>query len=389
MAEHGTCHVCGAASLRPLPGLEDLGLVSSDCRPLDFRFGLVLCPECGLVQKRVDEAWRAATARIYEEYCIYHQSGGLEQPVFQTGGAAQPRSVRLLDWALEQVGLPEHGLLADVGCGNGGFLRAFAERRPGWRLRGLEWGGRHCDAVLGIPGVEAFDPEGLAGLSGRHDAIALVHVLEHLPGPRTALAQLRECLEPGGVLLILVPDHTRNPFDLVIADHCTHFSAKSLERELRLAGFTVEALAAGTAIAKELAVVARRGAGQPAPSATSATALETADARREAAEAVAFLGAVLAQAKAAAQDGPVGIFGTSIGGVWLASQLGAGAAFFVDEDESRVGRDLMGLPVLRPEGIPGGAAVVLPLAPAVAKAVIQRLAPRLPGVRWLTVGCAA
>lgn len=381
------CHVCGTAGLEALSGLEALGLVSSDCRPLDFRCQLALCGSCGLVQKPVDEAWRAATACIYDEYLIYHQSGGQEQPVFEAGGGACARSDRLLDWALAQADVPEQGRLADVGCGNGGFLRAFARRKPGWRLSGLEWGARHREAVLGIPGVAEFSPEGLAGLdgltysNGQLDAIVLVHALEHFPEPRLALARLRNSLRPGGRLLVLVPDHAANPFDLVVADHCTHFSAASLRRELTLAGFGVEALAEGTAIAKELAVLARRG--EQAPAARTEASLGIAEARQRAEQAVGFLAAVLAQARTAAQAGPVGIFGTSIGGVWLAARLGAGAAFFVDEDPARVGRALMGLPVLAPGQVAPGATVVLPLAPVVAKAVVERLAPRFPGVRWL------
>ena len=388
VAEHVACHVCGVEGLLPLPGLEGLGLVSSDCRPLDFRCQLALCPACGLVQKRVDQAWHAAVARIYDEYLIYHQSGGLEQPVFLAGGGACARSDRLLDWALGQADLPEQGRLADVGCGNGGFLRAFARRRPGWSLSGLEWGGRHQEAVLGLPGVEGFSPEGLAGLSRGQDAIALIHVLEHLPEPRAALARLRDSLKPGGLLLVLVPDHAANPFDLLIADHCTHFSAGSLRRELVRAGFAVQALAEGTAIAKELAVLARRveRAGDAAPPVLDMpSTTDIAAARQRAEQAVGFLCAVLAQARTAAKDGPVGIFGTSIGGVWLAAQLGAGAAFFVDEDQGRVGRDLMGLPVLAPEQVVVGATVVLPLAPTVAQAVLRRLESRFPGVRWLSI----
>ncbi|OGR37766.1 MAG: hypothetical protein A2051_13195 [Desulfovibrionales bacterium GWA2_65_9] len=389
------CHVCGAEGLLPLPGLDGLGLVSSDCRPLDFRCQLALCPACGVVQKRVDETWRVVVARIYDEYCIYHQSGGQEQPVFLAGGGACARSDRLLDWALEQADLPEQGRLADVGCGNGGFLRAFAERRPGWRLCGLEWGGRHQEAVLDIPGVAEFSPEGLAGLDdltnlgGRLDALVLVHALEHLPEPRAALARLHDSLEPGGLLLVLVPDHASNPFDLLIADHCTHFSAGSLRRELVRAGFAVEALAEGTAIAKELAVLARRveRAGPAAPPVLDMpSTTDIAEARQRAEQGVGFLGAVLVQARAAARQAPVGVFGTSIGGVWLAAQLGPAVAFFVDEDEDRVGRELMGLPVLAPGQVAAGATVILPLAPAVAQAVLRRFAPRFPGVRWLVGG---
>lgn len=370
------CHVCGEGPLEEIPGLGALATVSSDCRPAPWRGEIHLCPACGTVQKLIDENWRLAAAAIYDEYALYHQSRGAEQPTFQDGNA-NPRSEAFLRWALAAASFPASGLLADVGCGNGGFLRSLSKLRPGWRLRGLEWGERHREVVSSIPGVECFDPSGLDGLSGIHDAVAMVHVLEHIPGPVRALALVRERLALGGVLLALVPDHSSNPFDLIIADHCTHFTPLTLERSLAQAGFGIVAMDAGKAIPKEIAVLARRAHPTPGP------LPDIASSRRDAESALGFLGRMLALAGETTSRGPAGIFGTSIGGVWLASHLGDKAGFFVDEDQTRVGRSLMGLPVLSPKQVPRGARVLLPLAPAVAQAVRTRLESRAPGVRWL------
>lgn len=57
----------------------------------------------------------------------------------------------------------------------------------------------------------------------------------------------------------------------------------------------------------------------------------------------------------------------------------------MDEDDARVGRELMGLPVLSPGQVAAGASVMVPLAPEVACCVEGRLAPLFPGVRWLLV----
>jgi hypothetical protein len=95
-----------------------------------------------------------------------------------------------------------------------------------------------------------------------------------------------------------------------------------------------EGLAEGTAIANELVVLARRC--ELVPMAAPEPLQQSAEARQRAQAAVAFLAATLAQAREASRQGPVGVFGTSIGGVWLAAQLGANAAFFVDREVSRL-----------------------------------------------------
>jgi hypothetical protein len=67
-----------------------------------------------------------------------------------------------------------------------------------------------------------------------------------------------------------------------------------------------------------------------------------------------------------------GVFGTSIAGVWIASALGKKIAFFVDEDEARIGRDYFGVPIVAPSEVPLGATVFVCLEPELAQTISAR-----------------
>ena len=133
------CQICGAAVLETLEGFSRLGRVTSDCRPWPAGGRLALCPGCGTVQKPADADWQSECATIYRDYAVYSLAGGAEQLVFDAAaGAAASRSSAIIARLLETMDLPVAGSVLDIGCGNGGFLAAFANHRPGWALHGAE-----------------------------------------------------------------------------------------------------------------------------------------------------------------------------------------------------------------------------------------------------------
>lgn len=343
--------------------------VTSDCKPWPAGGQLAWCRSCGLVQAAITPEWQAEADRIYANYTIYHQSGGREQRVFGTGGAGLPRSEKIVSALRRVVGVPEAGRLLDVGCGNGAFLTAWSRQMPGWALAGSEVSDTNRAAVESIPGVERLHTGSLAEIPGRFSAISLIHVLEHIPSPIAFLGQLREKLEPGGLLIIEVPDCAQNPFILLVADHSTHFTPATAAACAAAAGFEVVS-ATGDWVAKEVSVVARRTAGDSPAGPTMR--VDEADATR-----------VLAGARSLAQSrahvilqlvaSDFGIFGTAIGATWFDAESGSRAQFFVDEDESRFGKTHLGRPILRPTDVPVGSTVVVPLAPAIASGVLARL----------------
>jgi len=379
-ASDAACSICGGGVLEELVGYRGLRRVTSDCRawPAGGRIGV--CRSCGAVQKPADEAFLAEIDDIYRSYTIYHQAAGAEQAVFeQASGLPASRSVKLLDTFRRHVNLAPVGRMLDVGCGNGATLRAFDRVAPGWTKAGTEFDAKYRAEVESIPNTEPLHVGPVEGVPGFFDVITMIHVLEHIIDPIAVLQTLRGKLAPGSLLLIEVPHHRANPFELLIADHRTHFTADSMTRVLAAAGFEVVSVAEDW-IPKELSVVARPAqAALPAPPRADAAA-----ARARVAESLAWLGGTATRLRSLAADGPVGLFGTSIAGTWLAAEAGDRIAFFVDEDPNRAGTTYLGKPVYAPANIPPGSRVFVGLAPAVATGICARLARA--GVEFIPPG---
>lgn len=365
-----TCHVCGRGEVSPVPGYGDLRRITSDCRLWERGGTLGMCRACGTVQKNIDQAWRDDAARIYRTYEIYHQGGGTEQPVFeQATGAAQSRSAKLLERVRMETALPSRGRLLDIGCGNGGLLRSFAEKFPEWSLAGTELEDKYRAEVESIPEVEAVFTCPVSDIPGVFDVITMVHSLEHIIAPVAFLAGLKSKLAPGGLLVVEVPDFLSNPFDLLIADHCSHFTNETLRRAVTEAGFAVRVGETGW-IAKETTLIAEnnsdpRAARQDGASDADPDDLET---------AVSWLRRVVDLAKFGEPTQNTGIFGTSIAGTWLFGELAETPGFFVDEDSNRAGGFYLGRPVHHPARVPPGADVIIALPWPLCGQIADRLA---------------
>lgn len=95
--------------------------------------------------------------------------------------------------------------LVDVGCGPGLFLEVA--RAAGWNVHGVELNATAV-ARLRALGISVSDrPLERTDLpAASFDAATLWEVLEHIPDPRAFLAQVRDLLRPGGILLVCVPN---------------------------------------------------------------------------------------------------------------------------------------------------------------------------------------
>jgi SAM-dependent methyltransferase len=359
------CHICGGR-LSALPDFATLVQVTSDCRPWRAGGMLASCESCGAVQKPATADWLDEARAIYAEYAIYSQGGGAEQPAFDPdSGANTARSNRIVEWLAETGHLPASGTMLDIGCGNGAFLRAFSERHPSWSLAGLELGEQNRTVIEAIPGVTQLYVGSLDQVADRFDLIVLIHALEHIPEPARYLELLASRLKPGGILLIEVPDLATSPFDILIADHTTHFTVDVLERVVADAGFVPLAVRGGY-VPKELSLIARH-----APDAAARPASPpSADARRVAHTHIAWLQSMLGQTRDV--TGVCGIFGTSISATWLAASLAGRASFFVDEDRNRIGRTHMDRPIYAPLKAPDDATIFVPLRADIASAIARR-----------------
>lgn len=360
------CHVCGGEKLIVLPGYAQLDRITSDCKIWPSGGSLLVCEDCLCLQKRIDEDWRTEITKIYDAYSIYHQGEGAEQPVFDEGsGAATSRSLQLIRRLQQEVGLASEGRLLDVGCGNGALLRVFSELAANWSLVGTELNDKYAREVQSIRGVESLQVGGAHLVPGDFDLITMVHVLEHVPDPIGFLRGLLEKLRPDGLLMIEVPNFLRNPFDLLIADHCTHYTEASLRMVVEKAGFEV-VLATCDWVSKELTLIAKAGS-----TVTTQSRLDFRFVYDLATTRIGWLDRV--RIFTSRGDHLSGVFGTSIAATWICQCAPGSFQFFVDEDMTRVGKIYRDLPVYHPKEVSRGFNVFVPIPVDLGGSLLARL----------------
>lgn len=365
------CHLCGHGTLELVPEYASLKRVASDCKPWPAGGQLGVCSECRTAQAVIDEQWQEECRRIYSSYTIYHQSDGQEQAVYSPGaGIPSARSDYLLAKMGEHVNMPQKGRLLDLGCGNGGFLRSFSKRFPGWRLNGSEYDAKYRHQVESIPGFDQLYLGSIERAEGQFDAVSLIHVLEHIASPRALLRQIHERLSTDGLLIVELPYFVENPFVLTVADHSTHFDEASIRNLLHSCGFEPLHLTSSW-VPKELSIVARKGLSTTAPSSGRHV---------NPIPCVHWLAAVRDHALRIAQSSPnFGVFGTSIAGNWLYGEVNEHVRFFADEDISRSGKFMNGCPILLPKDATANSDLYITLPDQLVRGVVERLSKTFPG----------
>jgi SAM-dependent methyltransferase len=314
-----------------------------------------VCSACDLVQAILSPSWGGECRKIYSTYHIYQQSGGAEQAVF-SGGQGMPRSKKIVDWLKRQARLPMRGQVLDVGCGNGGFLRALRGEFPRWGLSGTEFDRRNEKALRKIRGFRKLYDSRSTPPAANFDLISLVHVLEHMAAPSEFLAGLRTLARPGTRVLIQVPDAERNPFILPVVDHASHFSRSSLRRVAERAGIRVKSVRHDV-VARELTLLGEWGGMKKAEGRRS----RNRGGKKWAEKNLGLLKRMSDEAQREAKKEKLVVFGSSLGAAWIHGITRGRVKTFLDEDRARHGRKHLGVPIVRP-GIGQGRGVLVPLA---------------------------
>jgi SAM-dependent methyltransferase len=152
--------------------------------------------------------------------------------------------VRFLDYCAGRNGGGGKRLL-DIGCGSGSFLHSA--RSHGFVPHGMDMSAKAVEIVQNQYGIPAR--QGGIGQNvwegNRFDFVTMFHVLEHLPDPRLALKFAAGLLQPGGTLLIQVPNISslqarffgKRWYGLDAPRHVINFSPKALGLLLQEMGY--------------------------------------------------------------------------------------------------------------------------------------------------------
>jgi len=347
---------------------RELGRVTSDCRPWKSGGGVGVCENCGVVQHIVNKTWRQEIEKIYSEYQIYHQGNGAENAIISSnGGPSTPRSQKILERFNVEIDPPSEGKILDVGCGNGTFLSQFKLLNPQWTIYGQDPNPSDLQKILSITGGTHFYQCPVEEIDDSFDLISLFHVLEHIEAPVDFLDKLKSKLNNNGIILIQTPDYEKNPFDLVVADHCSHFTPNNFARLTQSAGL-VPQIISNKWLFKEITVVAATGTTK-----TLRQFANTSDYQIRLHSAFTWLEETVEAARRISRLKNFGIFGTSSAAIWLDGELKNKAQYFVDEDTNRINQTIFGRPVHHPDTVPKEGNVFMAIVPNQAKAITERI----------------
>lgn len=209
--------------------------------PLSKGYDVVCCNECGFVYADVSVS-QSAYDFFYTKYSKY------EDQKTGTGGGETSWDRRRLDATAAEIAqrLGNQRLrVLDMGCANGGLLRALKERGYS-NLVGIDPSPGCVENTrrLGFDAVQgSFSKEYEKNST---EIIILSHILEHVQDLRQAARWVAEVLEndPRSRIYIEVPDASRYqdyvyaPFQDFNTEHINHFSPTTLANFLAINGFS-------------------------------------------------------------------------------------------------------------------------------------------------------
>ena len=157
-----------------------------------------------------------------------------------------PGAMANLDFSVFYLPAKSGGRLLEVGFGSGEMLRSMQGR--GWQVEGVDV---DPDAVKNATKkglqVHLGKLEDLRLPSNCYDAIAMSHVIEHVPEPLNLLRECHRLLKPGGTLVAITPNirswgHRLYASDWLALDPPRHlhlFSAESLTELAERSGIRI------------------------------------------------------------------------------------------------------------------------------------------------------
>ena len=166
-------------------------------------YRLVECADCdylGMYPQPSD----ASLAEIYgESYALLSEDEEGSEHASQLKWATAQYYLSLIERYRGRHG----GLLLEIGCGSGDFLRAAADL--GYEVTGVEYSAHACErarALLGGRGtVIQGEIQSILDRNASFDMCVLNDVLEHVRDPRALLAGAHSLLKQGGTLFLATP----------------------------------------------------------------------------------------------------------------------------------------------------------------------------------------
>ena len=257
----------------------------------------------------------------------------------------------------------KEGKLAEVGCGFGKFLKVFNKNFPDWYLHGFDLGDQYTDTINSIQNAKYYKND--FGISKeQYDLIIGIHLLEHVDDPLEFLNICKDRLAKNGLIFMQMPNITTSTFDLIIADHISHFSVKDITQLANSAGLNVEFIS-DEIISKELFCIFSNS--------PQKIQNKAGNRKKDSGQIDVNLNILRTFEKfCQLENESVYIFGSSIGGSWLSRYFGKNQISFIDEDPSRVGNKHLDIEIYSTSCLDEFKRVLLPFPEITARSIADR-----------------
>ena len=243
--ETTTCDLCGATETIPVYSASarieeaDPGLFYTPERSQMGHFAIVRCKTCGLIRSRQrDDA--STRSHAYQESTFEYETANRIQTF--------NRRARQL---IGENGSDKY--LLDIGCQRGYFIAEMM--RLGWQAAGIDPSEKTATLAQELaPWAQIYVSEvDTAIFPGRaFDLITFWDGFEHTQAPRKVIERLSSWLEPGGILLLNLPNINSLEarlmgagWPLLLREHIWYFSPKTIQRLLEESGYELVSIRPG------------------------------------------------------------------------------------------------------------------------------------------------
>jgi len=384
-----SCRACHYEKLNYLD-LPTNSFIISDCSRWNGPNPQFYVCNCGYVGKLLNDSYKNALDRSYENYDPYWQNRKTEnQETVPEQKSLDPSTKKLLNRSdLLVKYLIESSFISlkttnpinilEYGCGNGPFIDALTNSEiKNYLVDAADLNDSHYEAISKKNKFRRFYNLVNQEIDQAYDLITLVHVLEHVNEPIELFNDLSKLLTEDGKILLQIPNALINPFDFIIADHLSHFNLPNIinliqKSNLELLNYSVEV------IPKEITLLLGKKLKE-----VNKIEIPTLNDKLELPKDFIYYYENIIDRLRPEQE--IIIYGTSIGALWLTSvieQKGFKVSAYLDEDENRVGNNINSAKIMHPQdfNLLEQAIVLIPLAPILAAEILQKYPKLKPNI---------
>ena len=371
MVDGETCPLCGKEAIDvfsiPYPLFEHREFESISDGP-SF---LGQCRECKAVFRNDEDGISAKIDDIYRRNEYVTRREPLHTVFAEEFG--ELKTMPFLQAELLAPYIPDRdAAILDIGCFDGRLLRELSGRYDEADLCGFDVSEETRTRFPKGKGFR-FVSGSLEDVTGSFDLVVLSHSIQYIRRLGDLFGHMGRLLKPGGTLFVQVPDLNLRPTSLLFGDLHFHFTQAVLESMFATFSFSCSFLD-NHWFPRDLLAAGRMGQADERQDFQTNASIES---------ALAYLDAMREKLESLSKDSRIGVLGTTIDAAFVDSVLGDEVAFFMEENEEKVGGIFHGKPILSPDEVAASDWVLLPMG-EMAETVSARLSREYEG-RYICV----